>query len=265
MSASRNHPRSLCVVAILVSLGGCLADNQASTSNKGGPLPTSYSGEQCPSAHPTQNDIPEGLDKTPRDNWEAEQLAFEAACAITAPNALYDRVVIELSAIRAAYPETRDLHAKSLSNWGSNQLVVEIDGGLGNGDLTEFNNLNLRYGAQVSRPLASVPGYIVLTYTGRYNLPVLAKQYRTLPYVTFVGENQPSFTSNARNVPDIPDVCLAIDTDNSFDYYLFVTGRTLQYSYRTDAVGNISVLDPKILVATTPKPTWYQNCTQWLD
>lgn len=117
------HLGRACLFSITIALGGCVpsgsdpvnavGSTEAAKSAATTSFPTVSPGEQCPSVRPAYDDIPEGLSLTPRADAEAEQLAFEAACTIAAPSALYERVTRELAALRAEFPAIRTLHASS--------------------------------------------------------------------------------------------------------------------------------------------------------
>jgi hypothetical protein len=138
---------------------------------------------------------------------------------------------------------------------------------------SEWNMLNLRYGAEIKS--AVTPDFPTdlfrLNFHGLYNRPLLARLYMTLPHINLVETNGIIYGDVSPNLREFPANCLAIDKDNGFDYYLFTSTSNIGYErylnsvYRIDTAGNISVLDPQTLVATTTPPTWLQDCIQWLN
>lgn len=61
---------------------------------------------------------------SPMADGEAEMLALEATGALVAPASVYDRIGIDLKAIRAGYPEVA---GGATPNWAPHDLIVGMD------------------------------------------------------------------------------------------------------------------------------------------
>lgn len=250
-------PRLLLTSPLLVLLAGCpiqdeSADDSATVTLNMNDVP-------CSSVQPTPGDFPADVRHAPRADPEAEQLAFEASCAIAAPENVYERVTTELAAIRAAHPEVRGITASQ--PYEPFTLLVGLDeageAAWQAGSYTAWNSLNQAYGAAIGR-LGS--GFL-LEFGGLYNLPLLASQYQQLPQVRYAEMNLIARAAVMPN-PVINDACLALN--GSDHHYLFVSGALIKGGFRVDAAGAIARLDPKQIVAANPPPAWYTRCIAWL-
>jgi len=274
VSFTLKYRQTLCILGVLIAIAACEPSdnaNEVKLPSVNTPLPD----QLCSSIHPTKDEIPEGADKSPRPDGDAEVLAFEAACTIAATDAAYDRVTKELAVLRTADPDLQQFHPWDGQSVAHNMNVdLDSTGGtlLKEGSYNEWDALNTRYGALVHTFLTepgAIPNYATLSFKGTYNGPLLTRQYRTLPHVINASVSVPAFPAlfNPDAAP-VGTVCLAIDKDNGFHYYMFVhkfSGySTVKSSYRIDTSSNITELDTKILIATSPAPSWLQDCLQWL-
>ncbi|WP_437663412.1 hypothetical protein [Sorangium sp. So ce1182] len=153
------------------------------------------------------------LASTPRADKEAEVLAIETTNELVAPERIYQRARRDLAAIRAAHPAVRDLRAAP--DWANN-LLVRLNGGA----RASVNNnavacLNRVYNASAMRPIGDIlREVVVIEFKGRYNIPVLAREYARQPGV--IRANPDS------TVGDGDDVCLSIAGDRY--HYIFKDG-----------------------------------------
>jgi len=277
MSFTLNYRQPLCILGVLIAIAGCgPTDNNNADEVKLPSVATPLPDQLCSSVHPTKDEIPEGADKSPRPDGDAEVLAFQAACTIAATDAAYDRVTKELAVLRTTDPDLQQFHA-----WGGQSVAhsinVDLDstGGslLKEGSYNEWDGLNARYGALVHTFLTepgAIQNYASLSFKGIYNGPLLTRQYMTLLHIINAVVDVPAFPAFINpDAPPLGTVCLAIDKDNGFHYYMFVhkfSGySTVKSSYRIDTSANIAELDTKILIATSPAPSWLQDCVQWLN
>lgn len=248
----------------LTMLAGCPSSENDSV--KLVPVDTAYRSTHtpCSSTQPSLLDIPGDTALSPRADAEAEQLAFEASCSITATEVVYQRVSAELTGIRAAHSESTSAHASA--PYDSNSLLIGMDDAgyesLNAGTYHDWDALNQAYRTMIQAHASNVS---TLNFEGRYNIPLLAKQYAQLPHVTYTDPNMIAYPACVGCEPPQRDVCLAIDQDQNDHYYLFTTDNAITASFRVDADGNIYSLDPHEFTAANPLPDWYQSCLTWIN
>lgn len=184
----------------------------------------------------------EQLAATPRADADAETLAMLFSGALTAPDALYDRVVLDLAAIRAEAPMLVDLHARP--PWGvdgarmpvsfDEEGTVEMQAGTYDG----WDCPNEHYGA-TAEPGALLEDTAYVSFGDkRLNLMRLAEEYFELPNVIYT------------EVPGNLDgsyICLEQDGDEH--RYLFALGggdcpsgctEWTHWEYTVDAAGMVT-------------------------
>ncbi|WP_438011759.1 hypothetical protein WME89_25820 [Sorangium sp. So ce321] len=212
---------------------------------------------------------PAALASTPRADEEAELLAIEATSELVAPERIYQRARRDLAAIRAAHPAVRDLRAAP--DW-SNSLLVRLNGGAR--ESVRNNNavacLNRVYNAKAMRPLVDdMPELVVIEFKGRYNIPVLAREYARQPGVSYAEPDS--------RVGDGDDVCLSIAGDRY--HYIFDEGAGdcpagctshTYWGFSTTPDGTIQPLgmfSPDRGPGSESRPGWFADldeCRQWL-
>ncbi len=205
-----------------------------------------------------------------RQNAEAEQLSIEATGALTAPQVVYDRVVRDLDSIRAAYPSTVNITARP--SWNLQQLIIGLTDSaktaVMDGSYTAWNGLNSAYGViQIDKSLLNSYGAVNLTFSGRYNIPLVAAEYAGLTGVRYAEPNGVLGDGN--------DVCLSIDNGgNHFFIFEAASGDCpsgcTQGVYQGIVVaedGVITDLGTWDSTSGLPLPSWLTDaaaCTAWL-
>lgn len=266
-----HYHRVILLPTFLAALTGCpnQNDEQAGGTDISSSIAVYAQKTPCPDVQPSAEDIPADTQLTPRADADAEQLSLEASCSIVAPEAVYQRVSAELTGIRAGFPALADYHYYTHY---TSSLIVRFDesgaSAFQGGGYHAWDELNQAYNAEVA---AFLSDGATLGFLGRYNLPLLARQYTSLANVRSVDINiLGTITLFDPNAPPRRDICLAIDHSDDRHYYLFTQQKTespavnITGSFEVDADGNITALDPRTLVETTPSPPWYQDCLTWL-
>ena len=121
----------------------------------------------------------------PRENSEAEQIALELlgpSGTLLIPDVMYERVVRDLEAIRAAYPEL--VSVSHTLAWAPAQLIVAKLDGQPTDDYDAFN----AYMDVVSDENFAF-NYFLVTYPANLNVAALAGQYADFPNVQFAEPN----------------------------------------------------------------------------
>jgi hypothetical protein len=163
----------------------------------------------------TAQATPAELAKTPRQNATAELLAIETAATFVADDALYDRLIAELSQIYIVDPSVSAISAFSPENNGS--LIVRFDDTAWSeyqvGSYHAWDCPNQAYGASVQGGLESIHGAGVDFGGKRLNTTLAAKEYSALSGIANAGPNS--------LLGDASDVCLEIQGDTH--YFIFDT------------------------------------------
>jgi hypothetical protein len=128
----------------------------------------------------------------PRDNAEAEQIALESLGSdgpLIEPDALYERIVADLDAIRSFEPNlVSEVHSPA---WAPNQLIVSVDL---DGPHEQYDALNVYY--QVIDIDHLFGDWYTLTFAGNVNVPAMALIYADIPEVAFA---EPNFIIGGQN------------------------------------------------------------------
>jgi hypothetical protein len=166
-----------------------------------------------PQAPENLSDAPFGL--TPRVNWLAEVLALEASGEFIAPEALYQRVNIELTGLFAHYPDKISTHVNSCL--AANELVLTMEPEAMEdvvfGQYTAWDELNTVLRVFDFTPLESTNA-VLLRFDGVYNVNRVIHEYEALPGV---------LSGAQRHLPDSSAACLAIRAQTHF--YMFRQAR----------------------------------------
>ncbi len=207
--------------------------------------------------------------QTPKSNAEAEQLSIEATGALVAPQDVYNRVDTELKAIRAAYPPAANIGA--MPSWVLQKLSIGFDATGWNavkaGTYTAWDALNKTYGVtEIDTSSLDLIGAAVLTFAGRYNIPLLSGEYAKLPDVRYASPDGILGDGN--------DVCLSIDGGNHF--FIFDAGsgdcpagciQHIYWGYRVTLDGSITELGTWDSSSGNAQPAWLAGlpaCRAWL-
>lgn len=209
--------------------------------------------------------------QTPQSNAEAEVLTLEATGALIAPLEVYVRVDRELNQIRSLYPTVLNIVARP--SWVPNNLIVGFDS-TGISEIQQdsyvaWNDANKLYGVtKVEINQISGGRFSLLTFKGRFNIPLLAREYAKLEHVKYAEPNGYGGGGD--------DVCLQISEGTHF--YVFDAGSgdcpsgCINHDYwgfSVDNLGGITVLGtwrPSASNASLPK--WFQglsSCRSWLQ
>ncbi len=209
--------------------------------------------------------------QTPQLNAEAEVLTLEATGALIAPLEVYVRVDRELKLIRSLYPVVSNIVARP--SWVPNNLMVGFDS-TGISEMQQktyvaWNDVNKLYGvSKVEINQISGGRFALLTFKGRFNMPLLAREYAKFEHVKYAEPNGYGGGGN--------DVCLQISGATHF--YVFNAGsgdcpsgciNHAYWGFSVDNLGGITVLGtwrPSASNASLPK--WFQglsSCRSWLQ
>jgi hypothetical protein len=224
---------------------------------------------------------PAELAATPRANAEAEWLALEVTGAFTAPSDVYDRVLQDLSSIRAMYPEVASLHTRNLYSLGGGGPGLKMDDdGFAAAmaqTYTDWDCLN----ALVGTESVDLEYYEFIDWNsarinfdysgGRFNMPRIMEEYTKLPHILQV--------ENSWNYGDGNDVCAS--RQNTTYSYVFDIGtgdcplgctEHTYFGFSTTPDGSITSLGTFSTgfihgIPDPPPPAWFSSleaCTKEL-
>jgi hypothetical protein len=201
------------------------------------------------------------LAASPRAEPELEGLAAEMSDTIAAPQAVYERVVADVTAIRTANPGLRDV--TFAPGYELRSIQLEVDGAattaIAGGQYTAWDCLNRRYGLQqVTQP---APGHILLLrFSKVLDISRLLEDYETLPGVLAVEPiwNYPPFPIPILPPPLPPQdtFCGRIEGDLHKYYVRFGGGEVSIYTSLPGAAPT--------LVGTPPAP-WFADAQGCFD
>lgn len=207
---------------------------------------------------------PEELAATPRADRSTELLALALGSGLTAEQALYDRLVSDLAAIRDARPELGAVDFFSPEYDGKTLLLNVEDEAAGQameaGTYDAWDCLNDHYGLESIQPVDPIPrpAWVLVTVRleGIYHLETLAPDYGDLPGVASASP----FTVPPPAAPTgtLPSLCAGDGADGSVHYFfdLPVEGRTQVWYFRSEpgqAPVEVGLYEP--LLPTLP-PDW---------
>jgi hypothetical protein len=155
------------------------------------------------------------LAKTPRINADSELLAIETADTFVAEDALYDRILAELSQIFIVDPSASGIHVFSPENTGSMIVSFDPDGWAQYqaGSYHGWDCANQAYGASDQGGLGSIQA-VTLDFGGkRLNAKLLANEYASFDHVL---ATEPNMMGG-----DASDICLEIQGQTH--YFIFDT------------------------------------------
>ena len=189
---------------------------------------------------------------TPRPDQNAEWLALTLGGGLTAPEALYQRLVSDLAAIRAANPATQSIpftpkyHPSSLIF----MMAEEAFGRFKNGQYHEWDCLNRWYSVRQTEPLDIIKGG-ALHFNGVFEMKRVMGDYAALPGITVVELN--SFALPPMYVP----ARLCAWPDGTAIHYFFDQGTAGPgfWEYITDAPGAA----PR---QVTPDAALFEDCVE---
>lgn len=128
---------------------------------------------------------------TPRANPELEHMALDMGGGLTADPAVYDRVVADVSAIRSSFPELPEV--RYVGRWRPDQLILSVTPAafrqIEAGAYDAWNCLNTWYELEQTDLAEHSDRWLVLTFDGVYDVPVLAADYAALPGIAAAEPN----------------------------------------------------------------------------
>jgi hypothetical protein len=249
-------------VVLCCSCGGSTEDDASSTGGGGGAAGSAGAGGsggsgEC-NGYTPQASAAE-LAKTPRINADSELLAIETAGTFVAEDALYDRILAELSQIFIVDPSVSAIRVLS-PNTGS-LIVIFDDTGWAQyqaGSYHGWDCANQAYGATDQGGLGSLKG-TVLDFGGkRLNSALLVTEYGSFESV--LGAESNALTG------DGSDVCLEIQGDSH--YFIFdaadgdcPAGCTVHYysAFVADPGPVVTALGTYDPAQDPNPPTWYTD------
>jgi hypothetical protein len=203
---------------------------------------------------------------SPYPDQEAEVLALEASGKLVAPKDVYQRIVTDLALIRGQNAQVQNIGA--MASWVPGELLMGFDAAglaaVSNGTYTDWDCPNALYGMSGAEPGSS---YVLLHFDHRFNVPLLAKDYKALPHAQYAEPNGFGGDGN--------DVCVSIEGSATY-HYVFDAGSgdcpagCIEHTYwgfttegspvKVTSLGTFSNAQGVV-------PAWYSGlaaCTQWL-
>ncbi len=157
----------------------------------------------------------EQIARSPLPDAEAEVLAIELSDGLVAPPDVYQRIVNDLAAIRSTNSQLVNLHATP--SWSPDDILVEFDrqgaAAVTASTYSDWNCANDLHGVSSPPKLFQGPTgrfFVDLQFAHRFNAPLLATQYASLPHVLDV-----SLLDRAGG--DGNDVCASV-TGDTYNY-----------------------------------------------
>lgn len=202
------------------------------------------------------------LASTPRANVNLELLALKLSSGrIVADDAIYQRVVRDVGAIRAINAELAAIQFFAWSDGRSIDLTVPVDTSeqMKRGDYHAWDCLNATYGAgmpfEYIRIGADSEVFVSFKVKGIYAVDLLAAEYARLPSIMHA--------EGGGGGGDGPTICVT-PGDNTWHYVFDAAGgdcpagcTTHAYShFTTDGAGSLMVLETWSGESGMPAPAW---------
>jgi len=156
------------------------------------------------------------LEATPRADQNLELLALSVSGTVVARQEIYDRVVRDVTAIRASHVEAEGISYFSRDT--GNELLLEVDAAtfaaIEEHAYHDWDELNARWRLVNSHILGGPSSHgFLLQFDGIYNIPAVARGYAELTGVIYA---EPDFWIGDRST-----ICLTLEGDR----YRFVFDR----------------------------------------
>lgn len=133
----------------------------------------------------------EEIAATPRAAANLEHLARDMGGGLTADQAIYERVVADVGAIRTGHPELPVVDHRGA--WRPDELILSVAPDtyrlIADGRYEAWDCLNDWYDVAQVRPAQLSEDRVLLAFDGVYDVPVLAADYAALPGVTAAEPN----------------------------------------------------------------------------
>jgi len=181
------------------------------------------------------------LEATPRADQNLELLALSVSGTVVARQEIYDRVVRDVTAIRASHPEIEGINY--LWRDSGNQLLMQVDSrtfaAIEQHAYHDWDGLNARWRLVDSHILVAALQSLILQFNGIYYMAAVAREYAALSGVAYAEPN--SGLGNGSTI------CLTIECD----WYRYVFDRTggdcpagctshHEFGFSTDNLGAIA-------------------------
>jgi hypothetical protein len=203
---------------------------------------------------------------SPFADEEAEMLAIEASGKLVAPEHVYQRILSDLAMIRAQSPEVQGIQA--MQSWALDEMLMGFDqvglAGVQDGTYTDWDCANAHYGF-TGKQVQSF--YVLVQFGHRFNVPLLASEYKLFPHVEYAEPNGLFGDGN--------DVCVSIENETKYNY-VFDAGsgdcpagciQHMYWGFSTDGTPvKVTPLGSFANDQGVP-PGWFGAlgaCTQWL-
>lgn len=201
---------------------------------------------------------------TPRSDENTELLALAVGDGVTADQAVYDRLVRDLAAIRSQEPAVASVRfftsydGRTLRLQARDAATAEA---IRDGEYHEWDCLNEWYGLQsVDPPPATPPGSLGLSLRlkGLYHLETVAADYAELDGIASASPAYDPLPGAPAGT--LPSLCVAID-GQTYRYFFDVAGGgpAETYYFTTDASGEVTFVGSVTLMLPTLPPDWYSQ------
>lgn len=258
----RNALLTVVTAGLLAASAGALGPGCSDSSTAGdGGGPGDGGGGACGDVgHGTEAEIA----ATPRAEPNLELLALSLSDGLTADQAIYERVVRDVGAIREGHPDVADIayfpphDGKGLLLTTTSEAADRIEAG---DYVAEWDCLNEHYEMQsvMVEPLGMSDAFVLLQLDGLYDLTILAPDYAGLPGVDGAGPNLAG--------GDGPTICAEIDGE-TYHYVFDDAGgdcpagcTTHDYTYFTVAAdGTIERVGSWSNDSAEARPDWVDIC-----
>lgn len=278
--------------SLLFTAAGCGGDAQSSNGGSGGTTATGGSGGQTTTSsggaggtggaggstggattggggavNPCADYVGQAtsaeLAASPMFDEESELLALEAGGKVVASEHIYDRIVFDLSAIKATTPAVQNIHA--MPSWSATDLFLAFDdvgfAAVKDGTYSDWNCANAWYGFQSAD---TATANVLAHFSHRMNPELLAQEYDMFPHISLAGPNG--------LVGDGDDICVSIEGDKTY-HYIFDHGEgdcpagCISHTYWGFTTDGTSVTPLGTFTNQDPAPAWFSGlsaCTKWL-
>jgi hypothetical protein len=222
--------------------------------------PESSANDASPGCMPTAT--PSELASTPRTDINLELLALRLSSGrIVADQAIYDRVVRDVGAIRAGQPAVATIGFQAWTDGKGIDLSAPFATSeqMKQGEYHAWDCLNAAYGASMPFEFIKIGNamdtFVFIKLKGIYAVDLVAKEYGRLPGVTHAEASQIG--------GDGPTIC--VSSGPSTWHYVFdaaggdcPAGCTEHHDWHftTEADGAVKVLEEWNSQDGTPAPTW---------
>lgn len=202
---------------------------------------------------------------TPRADENLELLAVALSPGVTAEQEIYDRMVRDVTAIRALPPVVDGVSLTEvpfLATHTGRTLLLTPDGlatyqAMENGDYRAWDCLNDWYGFEGADFEAAFPAelpWVRVRLKGLYDLHRVAAEYAALPGVVSAQPEGIDYPA----VFYLPSLCAAIDGTTYRYFFDFPQGSALTFYFRASLTGAVKLVGVHNHQSLAPPPPWLQ-------